>query len=174
MQSAYFPMFVDISDKNIVVIGGGHIAARRVNTLLKFTRELTIVSPQLCEELTELVQICSTTGVKSAATIPCAAEGVRWIPREYTPDCLQGVDIVLAATNQREVNRKIVTDCRLLEQKEQRKILVNTADDKAQCDFYFPSVVQSEEITIGINSGGQAPQKVKEMRKKIQKMLKVL
>lgn len=161
MQSSYFPMFVDISDKNILVIGGGHIAARRVNTLLKFTRRVTVVSPDLCEELRSLVQTCT-------------AEEICWIDREYTPDCLRGMDIVLAATDQREVNQQIVTDCRLAEQKEQRKILVNTADDKTQCDFYFPSIVQSEELTIGINSGGKSPQKVKEMRKKLQNLLKVL
>lgn len=156
MQSAYFPMFIDISGKNILVIGGGKIAARRVKILLKFTKSLTVVSPRLCEELRRQAE----TGT------------IHWMHREYVPDCLSGMDIVLAATNQREVNHQIVTDCRLLEQKEQRRMLVNIADDKAQCDFYFPSVVQTEEITIGINSGGQNPKKVKKMRKNIQKMLK--
>lgn len=156
MQSSYFPMFVDISDKNIVVIGGGKIAARRVNTLLMFNQRLTIVSPFLCEELQ------SVQGK------------IHWIPCEYTQECLRGMDIVLAATNQREINQQVATDCRILEQKEQRRILVNIADNKKLCDFYFPGVVQADEVTIGINSGGQNPRNVKKVRKKIQEMLKDL
>ena len=93
MQSSYFPMFVDISDKNIVVIGGGKIAARRVNTLLMFTQRLTIVSPFLCEELQ------SVQGK------------IHWIPCEYTQECLRGMDIVLAATNQRVINHLIGVIC---------------------------------------------------------------
>ena len=81
---------------------------------------------------------------------------------------------MLAATNQREINQQVATDCRILEQKEQRRILVNIADNKKLCDFYFPGVVQADEVTIGINSGGQNPRNVKKVRKKIQEMLKDL
>lgn len=177
MQSAYFPLFIDISDKNILIIGGGHIAARRAETLLRFTEKLTIVSPQLNEKLSAYIKNPEKAGNPKGAEDPESAEAferIRWIPCVYSPQYLSGMDIVLAATDCREVNRQVAADCRVLEEKEGRRILVNTADDKSQCDFYFPSVVQNEEITIGINSGGHNPQKVKKIRKKVQEMLKFL
>lgn len=197
---AYFPMFVDVSDKKILVVGGGKVAARRIKTLRLFTDEVTVLSPRLCQELEPL------------------PEGVNWIAREYGAErlslageavggeaalpesnaemgevavlpesnavvqddaelmevdvALAGKDFVLAATNRREVNKKIFEDCRLLEAHEGRKILVNCADDKSHCDFFFPAVVQSDEITVGINSGGRNTKKVREIREKVEKVLK--
>lgn len=153
---AYFPMFVDISDKKILVVGGGTMAARRIRSLLLFTDEVTVLSPQLCGELEPL------------------PEGVHWIKREYRErdDALAGKDIVLAATNRSEVNKKIFADCRLLEECEGHKILVNCADDKTCCDFFFPAVIQSDEITVGINSGGRNTKKVRAVREKVEEMLK--
>ena len=50
----YFPLFVDLSDKNVVVVGGGEIATRRIKTLLYFTRNVTVVAPKMTRELTEM------------------------------------------------------------------------------------------------------------------------
>lgn len=187
MEHAYFPMFVDISDKKILVVGGGKVAARRIRSLLLFTGEVTVLAPRLCGELNPL------------------PKGVHWIQREYGEEhlppvdaaigdkaalpessavgrddaelmevdaALVGKDIVLAATNQREVNRKIFEDCRFLEACERRKILVNCADDKSHCDFFFPAVIQSDEITVGVNSGGRNTKKVREVREKVEEALK--
>ncbi len=162
MEHAYFPMFVDISDWNVLVVGGGTIAARRVGTLRHFTEHITVLSPKLCESMELLHQ----SGV------------IRWLRGEYTPELLENRDLVLAATDRPEINRKIVEDCREKndaagKKQQNRRILVNTADDKELCDFYFPSVVQTDNVTVGISSGGTNPGKVKEVRRQIENLLEV-
>lgn len=146
----YFPLFVDISDKKIVVVGGGNIAARRVRTLLYFTEDITVVSPEICEELRGLAD---------------GEKGIHIVERSWQKEDLEGAQIVLAATDRKEINAQIVRLCR------EQQILVNTADDKSMCDFYFPSIVQKEDIVVGISSGGNSPAKVKETRLVIEEAL---
>lgn len=151
----FFPMFFDISQKNILVVGGGKIAARRIRTLLRFAERLTVLAPQFCEEL---LTIQKETRSQRLILIqsPFTSE---------TENLLEYMDIVLAATNCPEVNQRIVSICR------EKQILVNTADDKHACDFYFPSVIEYGDVVIGINSGGKDPGKVKEMRGIIEEIL---
>lgn len=156
MEKSYFPMFVDISDMQILVAGGGRIALRRVRTLLKFTEQIRVVAPLVCKEIEELVQMGA----------------VIWSEARYDRKYLKGMDVVLAATDIHAVNQKIVEDCREIEKESGKRILVNTADDKTRCDFYFPSVIKEEEIVIGINSGGKNPGRVKQVRKKMEDLLR--
>lgn len=149
MERPYFPMFIDLKDKKILVAGGGSIALRRVRTLLKFGADVSIVSPRLCEELTQLEE-------EGEITVEL---------REYRTGDIDGAEIVLAATDNHEVNRRIWEECRAA------GITVNTADDRKLCDFYFPSVVMTDDTVIGINCGGMDHAKVKETRKKIEKTL---
>ena len=136
MEKAYFPMFVDISEKEILVVGGGKIAARRIRTLLDFTVHITVITPALDEKLRQYADL----------------EKFRWVQRKYRESDITGSDkpdIVLAATG--DVNAEIGRLCRSL------GICVNVADKKEMCDFYFPSIVKTEEVVIGINSGGANP-----------------
>lgn len=149
MERPYFPMFIDLKDKKILVAGGGSIALRRVRTLLKFGADVRIVAPRLCEELTQLEE-------EGEITVEL---------REYRTGDIDGAEIVLAATDNHEVNRRIWEECRAA------GITVNTADDRKLCDFYFPSVVMTDDTVIGINCGGMDHAKVKETRKKIEKTL---
>lgn len=149
MEKAYFPMFVDISKKKIVVIGGGKIAARRVKTLLIFAEDITVIAPDICDTLWKLSR---------GGSIQC------W-KREFRTEDIQEAQIVLAATDRREINAEIVRYCR------EHGILVNTADDKGTCDFYFPSVVKKGNVIIGINSGGDSPEEVKRVRKEIEESM---
>ncbi|KMZ55493.1 precorrin-2 dehydrogenase/sirohydrochlorin ferrochelatase family protein [Dorea sp. D27] len=152
MDKAYFPMFVDISDKEIVVVGGGSIAVRRVKTLLLFSDHITVIAPGLHESLLDL---------EARGRIAC-------LHRAYREGDISKAHIVLAATDNKELNRSIGEECNVLGQAYGRKILFNTADDRTFCDFYFPAVVQSDDIVIGINSGGKNPAKVKEIRRRLE------
>lgn len=211
MEHAYFPMFVDISDKKILVVGGGKVAARRIRSLLLFTDEVTVLAPRLCGELNPLPKgvhwiareygeehlPSADAAMGDGAALPessavgqddaelmevdaapveevdaASVEEVDVAPVGEVDAALVGKDIVLAATNQREVNRRIFEDCRFLEACEGRKILVNCADDKSHCDFFFPAVIQSDEITVGVNSGGRNTKKVREVREKVEEALK--
>lgn len=146
MERAYFPMFVDITGKKVIVVGGGQIALRRVRTLQKFGADIRVIAPELCEGFREL----EDSGALKAEY------------RVYRAGDVEGADLVIAATDSTGVNRQVYQECK------DRGILVNTADDHRRCDFYFPAVVMTEEVVIGINSGGKNPGKVKEVRREIE------
>ena len=149
MERPYFPMFIDMTDKSVLVAGGGRIALRRVRTMLRFGVQVRVAAPELCPELAEMErsgQICA-------------------VHRAYETGDLEGVSFVLATTDSREVNRQIRGDCR------EKAIPVNVSDNRELCDFYFPSVVMTEDAVIGISSGGEDPGRTKELRRKIEETL---
>ncbi len=146
MERPYFPMFIDLTDKKILVAGGGAVALRRVRTLLKFGADIHVIAPGLCEELAQMKEEGKITAER----------------REYRAGDIGGAQIVLTATDDHAVNRRIWEECRAA------GIPVNVADDKRLCDFYFPSVVMTDEAVIGINSGGTDPSVTKELRRTIE------
>lgn len=152
MKKNYFPMFVDLSEKKIVVVGGGVIASRRINTLSLFAEKIKVIAP----EVLPFVQEAAKCGK------------VEWVKAVYEKSFLQDADIVVAATNDSMVNHRVKEDCILLEKEQNRRILVNVADNKQLCDFYFPSIVQTEDAVIGINSGGISPSSTKQIRRQIE------
>ena len=155
MDQPYFPLFVDISGMKVIVIGGGKIAARRVDTLIYFAPNITVIAPEITGSLAAL---------NEAGRIHC-------VGRRYKKGDAAKADMVLAATDDRQLNRSIAAECRALEQESGRRILFNAADDKNLCDFYFPSVITRDDIVMGINSGGHNPGKVKQVREKLEKEL---
>lgn len=148
MERPYFPMFIDLTDRKIFVAGGGRIARRRIEALVKFGADIHVAAPQVCPEIALL-----------------AEEGkIKILLREYRPSDLDGMEFAIAATDDREVNRAVYAECR------KRGIPVNVADDKTLCDFYFPALVLTDDVVIGIGSGGESPGRVKEVRQRIEKL----
>lgn len=154
-KKKYFPIFIDLSEKKIVVIGGGTIAGRRINTLCHFSDHIQVVAPEITPAVEALV----------------SQKKITWIPQKYDKSQITDADLVIAATDHAEVNHQVKSDCLKLEKEQDRQILVSVADDKSLCDFYFPSIVQDEEMVIGINSGGASPHRTKEVRQEIEKLL---
>ncbi len=148
MERPYFPMFIDLTDRKIFVAGGGRIARRRIEALVKFGADIHVAAPRVCPEIALL-----------------AEEGkIKILLREYRPSDLDGMEFAIAATDDREVNRAVYAECR------KRGIPVNVADDKTLCDFYFPALVLTDDVVIGIGSGGESPGRVKEVRQRIEKL----
>ena len=148
MERPYFPMFIDLTDRKIFVAGGGRIARRRIEALVKFGADIHVAAPQVCPEIALL-----------------AEEGkIKILLREYRPSDLDGMEFAIAATDDREVNRAVYAECR------KRGIPVNVADDKTLCDFYFPALVLTDDVVIGIGSGGESQGRVKEVRQRIEKL----
>lgn len=147
----YFPMFLDLSKKKIIIIGGGKVAERRVKTLLKFVPEITVIAPNLTDDMKEKVR-----------------QGkVIWMQEAFSEDndvIPEDANIVLAATDDAVCNERIAKLCK------SRKIPVNDASDKELCDFYFPAIVTSDETVIGITSGGTDPKKTRQIREDIEQM----
>ena len=149
MKKPYFPLFIDISQKSIVVVGGGRIAERRVKTLLQFAEDIQVISPKLTEELRRLAE----------------SRRIEWIQKRYIPGQLAGAFFVLAATDDAACNEQIVTDCRKL------GILVNTSHRKELCDFYFPAVVVRKNVVAGITASGDSHAQARDARIQVEKEL---
>ena len=145
----YFPLFVDLSDKNVVVVGGGEIATRRIKTLLYFTRNVTVVAPKMTRELTEMGK----------------AGQVQAIFRPVKRSDLESAYMVIAATNDWKLNDEIYRVCK------EEGIYVNIADDKSKCDFYFPGIYMKDEMVVGITASGLDHKKAARVREGIERVL---
>ena len=145
----FFPMFVDLSDKKIVVVGGGNIATRRIKTLLQFTRNITAVAPKTTMELHELGK----------------AGFVNLINRSVKRSDFAMAFMVIAATNDWKLNDEIYRVCK------EEGIYVNVADDKSKCDFYFPGIYMQDEVVVGITASGLNHKKARRVRVAIQEAM---
>ena len=140
-RKRYFPMFVDLSDKNIIIVGGGQIATRRARTLLQFTRNILVIAPDMTQEMIEL----------------CNAGFVQYKHRKVKRSDLTNAYMVVAATNDRKINDDIYHICK------QEGIYVNVSSDRDKCDFYFPGIVMQEDIVVGITAGGLTQKKARQL-----------
>ena len=128
---AYFPFYIDIEKKDILVVGGGAVALRKVEKLLPFNPVITVVSPEICNEIVKL--------------------GVKTVKRVFADSDLDGMFCVISATNNSQVNEHIYRLCCA------KNIPVNTVDDKERCTFIFPALVKENGITAGITTSGKSP-----------------
>jgi len=142
----YYPVFLDISGKKVVVVGGGTIAERKVLALLKAGAVVTVVSPELTLRL-------SREKEKNA---------IRHIGRGYRKGDLKGSFLVIAATDTPAVNSRVARDA---------PSLVNVVDVPKECTFIAPSVVRRGPLTIAISTGGKSPAFSKTIRKELEKAI---
>lgn len=129
------PIFLDIHQRPTLVIGGGDVAARKVSLLLKAQAQVIVVSPELCPTLSEWA----------------AENRVEWRNKTFSPDCLDGAWLVIAATDNNAVNAAVSREAQA------RSIPVNVVDQPALCTFTMPSIIDRSPIVIAISSGGAAP-----------------
>ena len=143
-----FPLFIDLTDKKIVVYGAGLIASRRVETLLAFAPSLTVFAPKASEKIQK-----------------AAADGqLVWRQEFYQSGMIPaGTFMVLAATSDAQVNEQIWRECR------EKHILVNVCSNRELCDFQFPGIAGRGDLVIGINAGGQDHRLAKTWTDKIKK-----
>lgn len=143
----FFPFFINIKNKKIYVFGAGKIAFRRVNTLLDFTDKIKVISAEFDDNFYKI------------------NKNVSLIKKNYEYGDCEGAEIVIAATNDKNVNKNIYEECK------NKNIFVNTVDCKQRCDFYFPSVINYDDFTIGITSSGKNHKKLKKFADYIRKII---
>lgn len=153
---SYFPMFIDIEGKHILVVGAGKIALRRVQTLLQFRARIKVIAREIPKEQKEAFHLLVSEG-KIVLEEKAFEES----------DLTEALFLVLAATNVKKLNHEICMLCR------KRKILANTATDRTDCDFYFPAVAVQEELVVGITGDGSDHRKVAETAARIRKVLEM-
>lgn len=143
---AYFPFFIDIENKKILIVGGGNVALRKAEKLVQFGADIVVVAPEICAELERL-------------------DGVKLIRRRFENNDICTAFAVIAATNDKQLNARIYALCNDL------GILVNTVDDPENCGFYFPALVRKNNVTVGISTGGTSPIFARYLREKIEELL---
>lgn len=153
---SYFPMFIDIEGKHILVVGAGKIALRRVQTLLQFRARIKVIAKEIPKEQKEAFHLLVSEG-KIVLEEKAFEES----------DLTEAFFLVLVATNVKKLNHEICMLCR------KRKILANTATDRTDCDFYFPAVAVQEELVVGITGDGSDHRKVAETAARIRKVLEM-
>ena len=151
-QEAYFPLFVSLKDKKILIVGAGSVAARRAAMLAWFGAQIQVIAPE---------------GTQAMEVLAAAGE-LEWDRRCFETADIKSPDLVLAATDDTGLNTEIVKICR------GKKILVNHAGDKSQCDFYFPGIAGDGKVVLGITASGSDHGLVHELTEKLQQWLKDL
>ncbi|HHJ13246.1 MAG TPA: uroporphyrinogen-III C-methyltransferase [Gammaproteobacteria bacterium] len=131
----FFPVFMQIRDRDCLVVGGGKVAARKVGLLVSAGARVQVVSPQLCDELAGL-----------------AAEGlVSHLARGFEDADIEGKALVIAATDEQAVNRRVS------ELAHARQLPVNVVDQPELCSFIMPSMIDRSPVQIAISTGGSSP-----------------
>lgn len=150
----YFPLFVSLAGKQIYIAGAGKVAVRRAKVLLSFGAKLSVAAPECAPEMRRLLE-------------EKGGENLAYQKKYFEESDLQGKDIVLAATDDVRLNHRIAALCR------ERKVPVNNASCKEDCDFFFPAVLQEQGLTIGVSSGGDDHRKVAQVCEKLRRFFGV-
>ncbi len=148
-SASLFPLFLKLEGKRCLVVGAGLIGLEKIESLLRCGARIRVVAPQAAARVKEL----------------SSAGQIDWQARSYEPEDAAGCDLIIASTNDREVNRAV------FEEASRRRILCNTADDPPLCDFFFASIVQRGDLQIAISTAGQSPALAQRLRREIDAQL---
>lgn len=146
---SYFPMFMDMEELKVLVIGAGPIATEKLEKLIDFTTEITVIALKVEESALSLIEEHQLTLEQ----------------RAYQKGDIEGFDIVIVATNTVTLHKVVYEESR------GSRILVNSVDNTAYCDFIFPSYVKKEDLTIAFSTGGASPAFAKHIRQHFEKII---
>jgi uroporphyrin-III C-methyltransferase/precorrin-2 dehydrogenase/sirohydrochlorin ferrochelatase len=143
------PIFLKLADCDCLIVGAGTIALEKIGTLLATGLRLRIVAPEAIPEIRRM-----------------AADGaVEWIEKPFEPSDLDGMFLVIAATNDSAVNQAVYHAA------SEKRVLCNSVDDVPNCDFYFGSIVSRGDLQIAISTAGQSPAVAQRLRREIDDQL---
>jgi precorrin-2 dehydrogenase / sirohydrochlorin ferrochelatase len=145
----YYPVFLDITDKECLVIGGGKVAERKVTMLLQFKARVIVIGPVMTKTLLKL-------GEKGK---------IEYFQRSYTAKDLDNMALIFACTDNNAINTKIKKEAA------RRNIPVNVVDSPDVCDFIVPSIIKKGDLTIAISTSGVLPLLSKKLRQKIEEVV---
>lgn len=187
----YFPMFLDISGKKILIVGAGEVACRRIRSLLEFDVKITVLAKEVKEEIRNVSKVDLDLQIMETEVDFNAVKAEKMhSPKMDFPEVhgnemysdemhlrkrgfvntdfskfVRDFDIILAATSNPALNSAITMAAR------RQGKWVNNASDQVECDFFFPALAMDGEITIGIAGDGKNHKKVSEVAKKIRDCL---
>lgn len=139
-----YPLFLDLTGQPVVVIGAGRVATRKIRSLLAAGARITVISPQ-------------------ASRLPKA---VRWLRRRYRHGDLAGARLVVAATNDRQVNELVCAEAK------RRRQLINCVAPPTAGNFIVPAVARRGSLAIAISTDGLSPSLAKRLRRDLERILR--
>jgi len=145
----YYPVFLDLQGKPVLLIGGGRVAERKAMGLLACGARVTVISPTLTKKLALLAQ----------------AGALRHRRQAWRPADLKAAFLILATTNDRKVNAEIARRAHAMSR------LVNIADDPARCNVIAPSVVARGDLIIAVSTGGKSPALARRLRRELERSI---
>lgn len=145
----YLPIFYDLSVRPCLVVGAGEIAARKVRQLRKAEASVTVIAPDICDELQGLVD----------------NKEIQYIAERFSEEILHDKMLVIAATNDEEVNRQVS------ELAKAQNIPVNVVDNPGLCSFIMPSIVDRDPVQIAISTGGASPVLARLLRARLETLI---
>ncbi len=145
---AKYPIFLELKGRRVVIVGGGTVATRKAEAILKAGARLVVVAEKTDETMRGL----------------CAKTKAELIEGRYSKDYLVGATLAIAATDNEKLNKQIYRDCQELE------VLCNVVDSPELCDFYVPAVVQRGDLQIAVGTEGNCPAYAGHLRKKLEKI----
>jgi len=146
---AYFPAFIKLDDKKILIVGGGNIAYEKLERLLDFTQEIEVIAVDLSEPMVQRLE----------------KENIPYDKRRYKKGDIAGYSVVIVAVDD------ISLQAEIYEESKQYKCLCNAVDSVAYCDFIFPSYVKQDDLTIAISTSGASPALAKHLKAYLKDMI---
>ena len=146
-MSSFYPILVDLRGKKALVVGGGKVAQRKIETLLECGTFVQVVAKELTAELEELR----------------SSQKIEFLGGEFSEAYLEGAFLVFAATDDALLNRRVSHAA------QQRGLLVNAVDQPADCNFIVPSVLTRGDLLIAVSTSGKSPAFARKVRVELER-----
>jgi len=146
---SFFPAYFNLNHKKILLVGGGYIALEKLEKLVDFTKDITIISKEFSDDFSSFAR----------------EHTIEMQERYYVEGDIDGFDIVIVATDTITLHKAIFEESR------KSRILVNSVDDTAYCDFIFPSYIKNGDLTISVSTSGASPALAKRLKVYLQNVV---
>jgi uroporphyrin-III C-methyltransferase / precorrin-2 dehydrogenase / sirohydrochlorin ferrochelatase len=145
----YFPIFLRLANEPVLVVGGGAVAERKIDLLLRTSAQVRVIAPELVPGLAERA----------------AAGEITHVATEFRPEHLDGVRLAIAATDKHAINAWVAR------QADRRNIPVNVVDDRELSRFIVPAIVDRSPVVVAVGSSGDAPVLTRRLRERLESFL---
>ena len=147
----YFPFFLQLDQLPCLIVGGGSVAERKLDLLIKAKADITVISLEFSDYILDLAK----------------THNIRCVKKEYSNKILEEnkYNFVISATNDVSLNERVAKDCK------KYNIIVNVVDQPEICDFIFPSILERGDITVAVSTGGASPVLARVLRTKLETMV---
>jgi len=139
---SYFPAFIKLDNKKILIVGGGYIAYEKLDHLLDFTKDISVIALELSDEMSSRIK----------------KENLKYEKRAYEVGDIKDAAVVIVAVDD------IPLQAEIFKESKEYNCLCNSVDSVDYCDFIFPSYIKKDDLTIAISTSGASPAMAKHLK----------